>query len=236
MLGLLGLLAAGGEHGPGLEPAVAVAVGDDVAELSVVEWGEFSAQGLGSPLDGVVVALYLASGEWVGRGGQRATRRCRPGASRRRACRAGTASGTFRSGAAVQRGSGHVEPGEHVVGAEGLGLRSGGGHLGLRWVGAARLAHFSTPCRSMSSLSDPRRVLPRLRMVSRCCIVLRDVDGPSGHDRAAGIEQVGTLVGALNAFDGVAERQFGDLAVDALLGAPRPERRPQPVCGAAPVE
>ena len=97
--GLLGLLAAGGEHEPGLEPAVAVAVGDDVAELSVVEWGEFSAQGLGSPLDGVVVALYLASGEWVGRGGQRATRRCRPGASRRRACRAGTASGTFRSGA-----------------------------------------------------------------------------------------------------------------------------------------
>ena len=103
-------------------------------------------------------------------------------------------------------------------------------------VGAARRAHFSTPCRSMSSLSDPRRVLPWLRMVSRWCIVLRDVGGPSGHDRAAGIEQVGTLVGALNAFDGVAERQFGDLAVDALLGAPRPERRPQPVCGAAPVE
>ena len=107
-----------------------------------------------------------------------------------------------------------------------LGLRSGGGHLGLRWVGAARRAHFSTPCREHVKPFRSSPCATTLRMVSRWCIVLRDVDGPSGHDRAAGIEQVGTLVGALNAFDGVAERQFGDLAVDALLGAPRPERRP----------
>ena len=67
--GLGGLLAAGGEFESGLEAAVAAAVGDDVAELVVVELCDFGAEGLGSAPDGGVVVLVVAVGERVGWGG-----------------------------------------------------------------------------------------------------------------------------------------------------------------------